>query len=275
MPTRRLALLAAAFLAAAPVAGAQTASLVSTTAFRVCADPANAPFSTQSGAGFENEIAELMADALDLPVEYTWFPMATGFVRMTLGANRCDVIIGYAQGEELVLNTNHYYTSAYVLVTRSDSPLAAVDTLSDPALRDRQLGVIAGTPPASHLARNGLMRNTKGYNLMVDRRYESPNQQLLADLVAGRIDAAMMWGPLAGPLARDIGGLTVTPLLKETLPPRMFFRITMGVRQGELVWKRTLNSLIRKKQAEIDAILTSWGVPLLEDNGSALKTVSQ
>jgi len=255
-------------------AQAQVADLVSPSAFRVCADPANAPFSTREETGFENRIADLFARELEKPVAYTWFPMATGFVRRTLGENRCDVIIGYAQGHELVLNTNHYYTSAYVLVTPEDSPLGAVDMLSDDALKGRKIGVIAGSPPATHLARNGLMADVEGYNLVVDRRHESPNEKMLDDLAAGEIEAALMWGPIAGPLAQARGGLTVTPLLKETLPPRLFFRITMGVRQGELVWKRRLNSAIRKLQPEIDAILIEAGVPLMDDMGTAVKQVS-
>jgi len=254
------------------VAQAQVSDLVSSTAFRVCADPANLPFSSKSGEGFENRIADLVAAELGMPVEYTWFPMATGFVRNTLRTGQCDVILGFAQGHELVLNTNHYYTSTHVLVTRTDSALAEVDTLSDSRLKGREIGVIAGSPPASHLARNGLMATTHGYNLMVDRRVESPIETMLRDLSEGRLDAAIMWGPAGAPLAKSMAGLKITPLLKEPESPKLFYRITMGVRQGELVWKRKLNSLIRKKQDEIDAILREAGVPLLDDMGRALKT---
>ncbi|MBC7314736.1 MAG: amino acid ABC transporter substrate-binding protein, partial [Rhizobium sp.] len=102
---------------------AQTSDLVSKTTFRVCADPANFPLSDKSEAGFENKIAKLMASELGLPLEYTWFPMATGFIRKTLQANACDVVIGYAQGDEMVLNTNHYYTSGFVLIIPADGPL--------------------------------------------------------------------------------------------------------------------------------------------------------
>lgn len=272
----RFGALLALLLLAAGTAHAQVSDLVSREAFRVCADPANSPMSDKAGNGFENKIAELFADQLGLPVQYEWFPMATGFVRKTLRENRCDVIIGYAQGHELVLNTNHYYTSSYVIVTRSDSDLAGVETVSDPLLQGRPVGVIAGSPPASHLAHNGLLKKTKGYQLTVDRRHYSPNEEMLADLRSGVIDAAFMWGPIAGPLVKSGGGgLTVTPLIKEELPPRLFYRITMGVRPGELVWKRKLNSMIRTQQAAIDAILINAGVPLLDDMGQHLKVVSK
>jgi len=262
-------LLAAFALATAAPAVAQTSDLVSTTAFRVCADPANVPMSDDNAGGFENRIAELMAAELGLPLEYTWFPMATGFVRKTLQANACDVIIGYAQGDELVQNTNHYYTSAYVLIVPADGPLAGVTTLADAALQGKRLGVIAGSPPATQMARFGLMPRARGYHLMIDRRVESPAVDMLADLESGAIDGALLWGPIGGPLVRQAHpGLKVTPLLSETTPPRLTYRITMGVRQGEKVWARKLNSLIRRNQDRLDAILTEAGVPLLNDMGT-------
>ena len=185
---------------AAPAA-ADTSDLVSKDRLRVCADPANPPLSDQAGTGFENAIAELLAGELGRTVEYTWYPQATGFVRQTLSKGLCDVIIGYPQGDELVLNTNAYYTSAYALVVPAGGDLADVTSLADPRLEGRRIGVVAGTPPASHLARRGLLATTKGYDLTVDTRHEHPNEEMLADLLAGRLDAAVMWGPIGGPLA--------------------------------------------------------------------------
>lgn len=263
------ALMALAFVVATG-AGAQTSDLVSTSAFRVCADPANYPMSDEAGTGFENKIAELFAEKLELPLEYTWYPMSTGFVRNNLRANKCDVIIGFAQGHELVQNTNHYYTSAYTIVTPEGSALADVTELSDPRLKGQRIGVVAGTPPGTHMARNGLMTDAVPYQLFSDRRHMDPVGDMLDDLAAGELDAALLWGPLAGPLAQDRGGFTVVPLLKEELPPRLVFRITMGVRLGESVWKRKLNSLIRRNQDDINAILLDAGVPLLTAMGDAV-----
>ncbi len=269
---RRPAACLAALLIFGTGAPAQTSDLVSDTAFRVCADPANVPMSNEAGEGYENALAELLAAKLERPVQYTWYPMATGFVRNTLQAGTCDVVMGYAQGHEMVLNTNHYMTSVYTLVVPKDGPLAGVTTLSDPALQDLRIGVVAGSPPATHMVRNGLIGKARGYNLVVDRRAESPIVDMLDDLDAGEIDAALVWGPLAGPLVKsDHPDLAVIPLLEETLPPRLFFRITMGVRQGEKVWQRELNSLIRRNQDEIDALLRDAGVPLINDMGDAPK----
>ncbi|WP_343504161.1 substrate-binding domain-containing protein [Alloyangia pacifica] len=278
-PARAGLRVAALALLAAGAAGsgqAQTSDLVSKSALRVCADPAADPMSMKDGSGYENRLAELFAEKLGRPVSYTWFPMATGFIRQTLKAGRCDVVMGYAQGHELVLNTNHYMTSAYVLVVPEDGPLAGVTTLSDPALQGRKLGVIAGSPPATHMARHGLIGKARPYALVVDRRVESPASDMLDDLAAGEIDAAVLWGPIGGPLVkRDHPGLKVTPLINEAGAPKLFYRITMGVRQGEKVWQRQLNSLIRRNQSEIDALLTEAGVPLLDDMGARALDVGQ
>ncbi|MGY9050322.1 MAG: substrate-binding domain-containing protein, partial [Rhodobacterales bacterium] len=175
-----------------------------------------------------------------------------------------------------VLNTNHYMTSAFTLVVPKESDLADVTQLSDPRLKAVDIGIIAGSPPATHMARNALLKNAKSYDLMVDRRYESPSIDLLNDVRDGVTGAAILWGPIAGPLVKaDYPGLMVTPLLKETLPPRLFFRITMGVRMGEKVWERKLNSLIRRNQDEINAVLVEAGVPLVNDMGTEMMVVGQ
>ena len=124
--------------------GGAAGRLVSRTAFRVCADPANLPFSNEAGEGFENAIAELFAENLGRELQYTWYPMSMA----SCGARSRQPLRrdpGYAQGDELVLNTNHYYTSTHVLVTRADGDLAEVTTLADPRLKGRRIGVIAGT----------------------------------------------------------------------------------------------------------------------------------
>lgn len=269
----RSSLLALALaLSAAAVASAQVADLVDRSAFRVCADPANKPLSAEDGSGFENRIAELLAGELGVPVQYTWFPQVTGFVRNTLQAGRCDVVMGYAQGDELVLNTNHYYTSTHVLVVKADGDLADVDTLADPRLKGKRIGVVAGAPPTTHVARLGLMPDAVPYKLMIDRRVEDPAGQMLADLKAGKTDAALLWGPIGGPLVKQRHpGLKAIPLLEEQGTPRLVYRITMGVRAGEDEWTRQLNSLIRRNQDQIDAILRDAGVPILDDFGKGEK----
>jgi quinoprotein dehydrogenase-associated probable ABC transporter substrate-binding protein len=259
--------LALGLVVPAQVAHGQRVDLVNRTALRVCADPANMPFSNDKGEGFENKIAEIIAADLKVPVEYTWFPQATGFIRQTLFAKRCDVVMGFAQGDDLVLNTNPYYRSTYALVLRKGGGLDGVDSLADPRLKGKRIGVTAGTPPASIMAQLDLIQNAKPYPLVVDRRYDSPGERMIADIKSGDIDAGVLWGPIAGYFAPKAGGeLVVVPLLKEAANgPRMAYRITFGVRHQEDDWKRELNVLIAKHQGDIDAVLLGFGVPLLDE----------
>jgi quinoprotein dehydrogenase-associated probable ABC transporter substrate-binding protein len=266
-----LALALVACAGAQSVAQAQRVDLVNHTTLRVCADPANLPFSNEQGQGFENKIADIVAGDLKIPVEYTWFPQATGFIRNTLFAKRCDVVLGYAQGDDLVLNTNAYYRSTYALVYRAGAGLDGVDSLADPRLRDKRVGIIAGTPPSASMIRLGLMQHAKPYPLMVDRRYDSPAERMIGDIRSGDIDAGVLWGPIGGYFAGRGGEkLVLVPLLKETGEPRMAYRITFGVRNLEDEWKHQLNDIIARHQAEIDAVLLQYGVPLLDEQSNLI-----
>src|SRR5437879_10107964 len=144
--------------------------LVDPRVLRVCADPRNLPFSNDKGEGFENKLGELFAEKLNKKLDFVYFPQATGFVRMTLGAHRCDVIMGFPQGDDLVQGTNPYYRTAYALVARQGSGLDDVATLGDERLKGKHIGIVAGTPPAANMAANGLVMNAKPYPLMIDTR---------------------------------------------------------------------------------------------------------
>ena len=146
--------------------------LVDPKVLRVCADPHNLPFSNDKGEGFENKLGELFAEKLQKKLDYMYFPQATGFVRMTLAAHRCDVIMGFPQGDDLVQGTNPYYRTAYALVAKQGSGLDEVATLGDDRLKGKHIGIVAGTPPATNMTVNGLMADAKPYPLVVDTRIE-------------------------------------------------------------------------------------------------------
>lgn len=255
---------------APPAADEQTFSeaveLIDPNTLRVCADPSSMPFTNDKMEGFENKIADLLAKKLGKGVSYAWFPMATGFVRKTLGEHRCDVIIGYAQGDELVQNTNAYYRTAYAMVVKPGSGLEDVQSLADPRLKGKRIGLVAGTPPGDNVAANGLMGKVKPYPLMVDTRITHVPEMMMKDLKDGVTDVAILWGPIAGYYAKiQDPPMKVIPLVNEKVGPRMAYRITMGVRASDQNWKRQLNTLIRENQREINAILTEYGVPILDE----------
>jgi quinoprotein dehydrogenase-associated probable ABC transporter substrate-binding protein len=273
------AALCAIFAVAVPVAsfgqgrGAadEGLELVDPNVLRVCTDPNNLPFSNEKGEGFENKLAELFAEKLDKKLAYTFYPQATGFVRMTLGSHRCDVIMGYPQGDEMVQSTNPYYQTAYALVTKRGSPLESVEALGDPRLQGKRIGVVAGTPPATYLVAHGLMAKAKSYPLVVDTRFESSAVSMMKDLASDEIDAGVLWGPIAGYRALHAEPpMHVELLLKDTGGPHLVYRITMGVRPSDQNWKRQLNKLIAENQPAIDKLLLDFGVPLLDANGQPL-----
>jgi quinoprotein dehydrogenase-associated probable ABC transporter substrate-binding protein len=285
MPGRKRGLkrsLAAAALAAALLpapASAQGAGLgaagelVDPDVLRVCADPSNMPFTDKSGQGFENKLAELVAaETGRKSVAYTWFPSVIGFVRNTLAAHRCDVIMGYAQGGDAVQSTNAYYRSVYVLVYPKGSDIAGAQSIEDSKLTGKRIGVVESTPPTAAMAANKLMRTAKVYPLAVDTRVtESMAERMLRDMKAGMIDAAILWGPMAGYYARDMkADVVLVPLVKEKAGQRMAYRITMGVRRSDQEWKRTLNKVIRDKQAEINKLLLEYNVPLLDEQDNPI-----
>jgi quinoprotein dehydrogenase-associated probable ABC transporter substrate-binding protein len=242
--------------------------LVDPKVLRVCSDPANLPFSNEQGEGFENKIAELLAAKLGKRLAYTWYPSSTGFVRMTLGSFRCDVIMGFPQGGDLAQSTNPYYRSAYALVTRQGSELGGVDAIGDERLKGKRLGIVAGTPPATYLVMDGLMATAKPYALVVDTRFDSVGRSMTKDIASGEVAAGILWGPIAGWYARQSDPpLRVVPLLKESGGPPLSYRMTMGVRPTDQNWRRELNGVIRDNQAEITRILVGYGVPLLDEGG--------
>jgi quinoprotein dehydrogenase-associated probable ABC transporter substrate-binding protein len=240
--------------------------LVDPKVLRVCADPSNLPFSNEKGEGFENKVMELMAAKLDKKLAYVFYPQATGFVRNTLGARRCDVIPGFPQGDELAQTTNPYYRTAYALVIKPGTGLDDLVSLGDPRLKEKRIGIVAGTPPATYLAVNGLMLKAKPYPLVVDTRVDSVAQAMMRDLASGEIDVGVLWGPMAGYYAKLANPpMRVALLLKETGGPQLAFRIAMGVRAADQNWKRQLNKLIADNQADINRILLGFGVPLLDE----------
>ena len=240
--------------------------LVDPDVFRACGDPRNLPFSNDKGEGFENKLAELFAAKLGKKLSYAYYPQATGFVRMTLGSFRCDVIMGFPQGDDQAQLTIPYYRTTYALITKQGSGLEDVATISDPRLKDKRIGIVARTPPSTVMAMNGLLARAKSYPLFIDTRADSSAQAMLDDLARGDIDCGILWGPMAGYYAaRANPPLVVVPLVKETMGAPMTFRIGMAVRPSDQEWKRTLNRLIKENQAEINKLLISYNIPILDE----------
>ena len=263
-----------AFVAAASAQGAEPTSAAF---LRVCADPDNMPFSDAKGEGFENKLAELIAGKLDARLEYSWFPEATGYVPNTMGRDACDLVMGYAQGTGLIEDTNPYYYTSYVLIYRADDgSLAGVDSLSDPRLKDKAIGYFARTPPASILALHGLVGGAKPFEVHADDSASQAAIEMIGEIASGKLDAGLLWGPVGGYYAeRAEMPLKLVPLVKEKAGPTTIYGITMGVRPNEPQWKHTINKLIADNQGEINVILESYSVPLLDEKGNLITAAAE
>lgn len=259
---------ALAFLLALTAAPA----VASDSELRVCADPNNLPFSNSAGTGFENRLAAMVAEHLGQKVAYTWWAQRRGFIRNTLKAGRCDVVMGVPAGYDLVETTRPYYRSTYVFVTRQDRQLD-LSSLLDPRLHDLAIGVHligddgSNPPPAQALGQQGIVDNVHGYSIYGDYREANPPARLIEAVESGKIDVAAAWGPLGGYFAKSSPvPLTVAPIQDyEGFAPQQFqFAIAMGVRKGDHALRDRLNAFIDAHRSEITSLLRSFGVPLVE-----------
>lgn len=265
--------LLSAFLSvpAAPARAADDAP----SAFRVCADPNNLPFSNRRQEGFENELAEMLARELGLSVAYTWWPQRRGFLRNTLNAGRCDVVMGIPAAVEMVLTTRPYYRSSYAFVYPADAAYT-LHSLDDKVLRGLTIGVhligddYTNSPPAHALSARGLVDNVVGYSVFGNYAEESPPGQIVEAVAAREIDVAIVWGPIAGYFAqRHAGALQVVPVETPAGSEASSFAydIALGVRRGDEALQRTLDDVLASQALAIRALLTDYGVPL-PDAGS-------
>ncbi|HEX6534531.1 MAG TPA: substrate-binding domain-containing protein [Gemmatimonadaceae bacterium] len=241
-------------------------------ALRVCADPNNLPFSDSLGRGFENRIAELLARDLGDTVRYTWWAQRRGFVRNTLGAHRCDVIIGIDEGNEQVLTSSPYYRSTYVFVTRRHGG-PRLTSFDDPRLRTLRVGLhVIGDdynalPPGVAMARRGLVNGVRGYSIYGDYAQPNPPARLIEAVARGDVDVAVAWGPLAGYFARRSPvPLVVLPVTTPEAVPGVPFTygIALGVRHGDAARLARLGAILRRRRSAVRAILRSYGVPLVD-----------
>jgi mxaJ protein len=257
-------------IAALVMASGATKPVVPERTLRVCSDPNNLPFSNTKGEGFENRIAELVGKDLGARVEYTWWAQRRGYIRNSLKAKRCDVMIGVPTGLGTVLTTRPYYRSTYTFVSRRDTP--PVKSFDDPRLKTLRVGVqligddFANAPPAEALTHRGIVKNVRGYTVIGDYREPNPPSRIVRAVSNGEIDVAIAWGPLAGYFAqRSPVPLRVTPVSPQIDVPYLpfVFDIAMGVRRGESAFRDSLDNVIMRHQGEIDHILERYGVPLV------------
>jgi quinoprotein dehydrogenase-associated probable ABC transporter substrate-binding protein len=244
-------------------------SIIRHDVLRVCADPNNLPFSNRREEGFENKIADLIARELKVKVEYTWWAQRRGFVRNTLKAGSCDLIVGMPSSMELALTTAPYYRSTYTFVFRKESHLS-LHSFDDELLKHVQIGVqligddFANAPPAHALSNRHIVQNVKGYSVYGDYTEANPPARIVEAVAKREIDVAVVWGPLAGYFARRQGvPLEVVPVSPQIDLPYLPFvyDISMGVRREDSAFKEQLEEILARKSREIGNILDEYNIP--------------
>lgn len=249
--------------------------------FKVCADPNNPPYSDKQGQGFENKIAELFAKQLGKKVEYFWFPQRMGFIRNTLKAQladngefRCDVIIGYPTGADMAATTKPYYRSTYALVyvkKRGFDDIKSQEDLiklSEERRAKLKLAMFDSSPATTWLLKHGLVDHAIPYQTMSGDAAVNTAQSLEKDMKEGKLDMAIVWGPIAGWLRyhNKIGPLELIPMHTEDADPeaKFVFPISMAVRIPDKARKAELESLIASNGQAIRKILATYQIPVVE-----------
>ena len=242
---------------------------------RICADPNNLPYSTRQADGFENRLANLFASDRGARLEYTWSAQRRGFLRTTLNAGRCDVVMGLPTGTAAVLTTRPYYRSTYVFVSRRESKLD-ITSLDDPRLRRLRVGVQmigddgTNSPPAHALSRRGIVSNVVGFSVFGDYANPSPLLPIVAAVGRGEVDVALVWGPIAGFFARTAPAPLALRPIEPTDSPATYplsFDISMAVRRDDEALRAELDDFIVRRRADIDRVLADYGVPIARDEG--------
>jgi mxaJ protein len=244
---------------------------------RVCADPDNLPFSNEALGGFENKIAQIVADDMKAVVRYTWHPQRRGFIRRTLKAGECDLVMGVPKGYDPVLVTKRYYRSSYVFVYAKSKSLH-LSSFDDPALREMKIGLHAfgddgaNSPAALALGRRGMTSNIVGFTILATD--DSPPGRIIDAVANGEIDVAIVWGPFAGYFAKrqsiDLEVTAVSPSADDAGLP-FAYDMAMGVRRRDTAFKTQVEGAIDRRRGEIRAVLEDYGVPLLDAAPVALR----
>jgi mxaJ protein len=272
MPGLRVLAAALAFATAPAWAAAASAGAPPVRELAVCADPSNLPFSNDRGEGFENRIATLIADDLHARLRYVWNMQRRGFLRRTLNASACDLVMGVPTGLQGLATSRPYYTSSYVFVSVRSRALHLHD-FDDPSLRRLTIGLQAmgaegaNTPPASALALRGIVGNVVGFPMWDTEDVASPPAAIIDAVATGAVDTAIVWGPFAGYFARrHADRLEITPVAPDPRMPAMAFAFDMslGVRRGDDAFRDEVQAALDRHRDAVQSILRDYGVPLVQ-----------
>jgi mxaJ protein len=230
--------------------------------FKVCADPENMPFSNNKQEGFEDKIAQVLAQDLGKKLSFTYAYSRQGFFRNTLGANRCDVVIGTTSDSDMMRTSKPYYRAGHVYVWRKASNYNITDWTS-PDLRKGFIGVIDHSPATIPMNDNNLIGNARPYR--IQRDLNLPSSFMIDDLAKGDIDIAIAWGPIGGYFAKQSKvPMVVAPIPEyetENAKGKEYWNISVGVRKKDKERMAMIQGALDRNQAKIIKILDDYGIP--------------
>jgi mxaJ protein len=236
------------------------------TEFKVCADPENMPYSNAKGEGFENKIAELLAQDLGLKLSYLFWYDRMGFLRNTLNAKRCDVVMGTTPDNDALRTSKPYYRSGHVFVWRKESNYNITDWDS-PDLKKGIIGIVGQSPATIPMNDHGLINNARPYRQQRDLNL--PPSYLIDDLAKKDIDIAIAWGPIGGYFAKN----NAVPMEVRIIPEyvtgdainqakgKEFWNISVGVRKKDKERMAKIDAALERNKDKIEKILNDYGVP--------------
>ena len=232
------------------------------TEFKVCSDPDNMPYSNIKLEGFEDKIAKVLADDLGKKLSYQYAYNRQGFLRNTINAMRCDVIMGMTSDFDALRTSKPYYRSGHVFVWRKESNYD-ISNWDSPDLKKGIIGIVDRSPATVPLNDYNLMANAKPYRLQRDLNL--PTSFIIDDLVAGKIDVAIMWGPIAGYYAKQSKVPLEVRLIPEynnvNLKGKEYWNISVAVRHKDKDRMNLINASLERNKDKIAEILKEYGIP--------------
>ena len=243
--------------------------------FRVCTDPDNLPFSNNKEEGFEDKIAAVLAKDLGKNLSFMYAFNRFGFLRNTIKARRCDIIMGVPPDYDPLLTSKPYYRTGHVFVWRKDSGYD-IQGWDSPDLKKGLVGTTDKSPTTVPLNDNGIIGNAKPYR--IQRDLNKKPSEMIDDLAAGDIDVAIAWGPIGGYFAKQSTVPMVVKLApeyeKQNARGKTYWNISVGVRHGDKERLAEIEGALERNHDKIMQILADYGVltvPVVEGD-NILKT---
>jgi mxaJ protein len=232
------------------------------TEFKVCSDPDNMPYSNLKQEGFEDKIAEVLANDLGKKLTFAYAYNRQGFLRNTINAMRCDVIIGTTSDYDALRTSKPYYRSGHVFVWRKESGFN-ITNWDSPDLKKGVIGVIGQSPATIPLRDHDLIAYSKPYRMQRDLNL--PTSFMIDDLAKKEIDVAVMWGPIAGYYAKKSSVPMELVFIPEynnvDLKGKEYWNISVGVRKKDKARMAEIDAALERNKDKIAKILADYGIP--------------